>query len=157
VTGAWPTMLKVRSGPSTTYTIIDQVADNQIFVASSNASGWYNYFTSASSNVTNGWSSGSYLQLYDPCNIITHNDQTESIEPVISIYPNPASDKVVIELPVFNEVSSVSIFDHTGRIVLQQDCVSSVFEIDISQLANGMYFIRLDINEELMIKKLMKQ
>ncbi|MEI6853812.1 MAG: N-acetylmuramoyl-L-alanine amidase, partial [Bacteroidota bacterium] len=151
VTGAWPTMLKVRSGPSTSYAIIDQVADNQIFVASSTASGWYDYFTGASSNAANGWSSGSYLQLYDPCNIITQTNQAELTDAAIKIYPNPASDKVFIELPISSNMNFITVCDPTGRIVSQQNTVSSISEMDISQLAKGVYFIRLNINRELVI------
>jgi PKD repeat protein len=68
VTGAWPTPLNVRNGPSTTGTsIIDKAIDNQRFVSFNNSGGWYEYYTPASTGSTSGWSSGTYLSVTCGC------------------------------------------------------------------------------------------
>jgi hypothetical protein len=57
----------------------------------------------------------------------------------LEVYPNPASNK--ISLKCEEENLSVQIFDMNGRIVLKTNCNTNS-PIDISGLANGMYFLR---------------
>ncbi|MES2139916.1 MAG: T9SS type A sorting domain-containing protein [Bacteroidota bacterium] len=62
----------------------------------------------------------------------------------ISVYPNPANDKLYINLNSDNgsEKITYSIIDLYGRAVLENKSDSAEY-IDISSLAEGVYFIRI--------------
>jgi lysophospholipase L1-like esterase len=58
----------------------------------------------------------------------------------ILIYPNPASDVIVIENALH---SDVTILDETGKVVVNQKNIDNNQSINIPELKNGVYFIRL--------------
>ena len=66
----------------------------------------------------------------------------------INIYPNPASDKITIQVDgIKNSDALVSICDVAGRIIIHQEVHFSEGlnsqTIDLSGLAKGMYFLNL--------------
>ena len=65
-------------------------------------------------------------------------------ETPFTIYPNPASTRVVV---VTKETGTVTLTDVSGRTVLAQASTQSngrAIVIDISSLPHGVYFVRLD-------------
>lgn len=60
---------------------------------------------------------------------------------VVSVYPNPANDVVTI---LNAEDLKITIINTIGEIVFVEDNASSNQTIDISNLANGTYFVRVD-------------
>jgi len=65
----------------------------------------------------------------------------ENIKIDFNIYPNPAQDKLNIDLKNNYEMYSYSIFDSYGRIVSNNSTYES--SIDISNINQGIYFIRV--------------
>lgn len=59
--------------------------------------------------------------------------------PSLFIFPNPANKK----LTVISEQGTVTIMDALGAIIKQVDVSSSFATLDVSMLANGIYFINL--------------
>ena len=55
----------------------------------------------------------------------------------MSVYPNPAKDKLIIKLPQAVDQLNINIFNALGELQIQ----SQVNEIDISQLKNGLYYV----------------
>ena len=53
------------------------------------------------------------------------------------------------------EISSIRVFDITGKQVLQQ--VNPTNEINVQSLQQGMYLLQLKIDNQLITKKLIKQ
>jgi hypothetical protein len=80
---------------------------------------------------------------------IYQNVQLSSIEQVnhlISIYPNPVIDKLIIDNPEL-KILSINITDVSGKIVFSsREFNSNKIEIDFSSIANGVYFLTTDIN-----------
>jgi len=70
----------------------------------------------------------------------------------INIYPNPANS--FIEIKTDLDYSSVSIMDVTGKAIKQLD---SQTKIDISDLTNGIYFIKITGKENTVIRKFVKE
>ncbi len=68
------------------------------------------------------------------------------------IYPNPADDFISIKSNL--NYTSTSILDVTGKTVKQ---VTSSSKIDVSNLTNGIYFIKLIGKENTVIKKFVKE
>ena len=61
----------------------------------------------------------------------------------ISIYPNPASDMINIQLDRFNTETRLSIINSLGKVVLESQINNPEFTINTAQLPNGIYFINL--------------
>ncbi len=59
-----------------------------------------------------------------------------------NVYPNPASDIVTV-LTTLNEQTFISMFDMTGKEVLNESINQPQSRFDISSLANGMYIYRI--------------
>lgn len=58
-----------------------------------------------------------------------------------SVYPNPATDFITVDLKNGNSLSCIAIFDASGRMVRQLHSQSS--RIDVSDLNTGAYFIKI--------------
>lgn len=85
---------------------------------------------------------------YNTCDI----DEIEenSADNGISIYPNPANEVVKILNDNNLNITSVEIIDLTGRTVL---CTENCDEINISELSEGQYFVKV-IGETTSVRKL---
>lgn len=65
----------------------------------------------------------------------------------INIYPNPAKDKINLDLTsIGRQVSSISIFNIDGKLVRKDESINeSLKTFDTSTLIKGTYYIQLDI------------
>ena len=72
----------------------------------------------------------------------------------ISVFPNPAIDKIIIESPqqAFVEISNIQ-----GKIIKTIEANEYNTSIDISSFAKGMYFVKLKIAKGLVVKKFVKE
>ena len=78
---------------------------------------------------------------------VMHFAETQSIDDVIveemRIYPNPACNSVMCQ--VEGEGShNLTIYDMTGRTLMQQTFVGTQTRINLSSISNGVYMIRVD-------------
>jgi hypothetical protein len=69
-----------------------------------------------------------------------------------SIYPNPTSGRLTIKAGVTkNTLINAEVLDATGKLVLKQNLSFNASEntqsINIANLANGLYFIKLTNSE----------
>jgi hypothetical protein len=92
--------------------------------------------------------------------------ETENMESSnqFSVYPNPAADKIVVDAyHHFLHDAEIMIYDIPGKTVLRQtvnksEIFSDAFNIDISLLQSGIYFISVrDGDENIGMKKLVKK
>lgn len=63
----------------------------------------------------------------------------------IKIFPNPASQTVYIESDFFS-AGDFELFDITGRIIMNAFLVNQRIQMDIADLAEGVYFVRNNKN-----------
>ena len=61
----------------------------------------------------------------------------------ISVYPNPANDYVVFDLPNIYESATVELFDIQGKKVLEQKLPENR-QISVSNLHKGLYMYKLN-------------
>jgi hypothetical protein len=61
---------------------------------------------------------------------------------VLWLYPNPGYNEIWFSHPEL--ISSVELYDPSGVLVLSS---ADINPIDISKLANGLYFVRVFIDE----------
>lgn len=81
--------------------------------------------------------------------------KNSSISNLVNIYPNPANSVLYISLNCDIDVSSeISIFDLNGRLIKQSKIKSENDQISLSELSDGVYFIRVFVNNEITTHKL---
>lgn len=88
----------------------------------------------------------------NPCDQIFLNDiKTETKKP-FAIYPNPASNKLNIQL-IGGEIDcDISIYNINGQALLHSSTYKS--EIDLTSLVSGVYLIEILIGDSKFIEKL---
>jgi hypothetical protein len=111
---------------------------------------WGNYFVSVT---VNGCTS-----VLDSTLVIinTSVDVADKLnKSMVSIYPNPANDKISIELQEMKGMKMKAI-NNLGECVLEEDLYGGVNLIDIGFLTNGMYSFIITIGKEIYHQKLIK-
>ncbi len=71
------------------------------------------------------------------------------------LYPNPASSYIEIDflqIPVSD--SKLVIFDSNGRLILNQQILSSTNTVDLSNFSSGLYFVKVVNQQKTITKKL---
>lgn len=88
-----------------------------------------------------------------PLNI---KNEIQKIE--LTLYPNPSADVINLELTDFisNQKYELSIVDSFGKEIMNKAIFENKSEIDISQLAKGIYFVRIQMKESSEVLKFMK-
>lgn len=81
-------------------------------------------------------------------NIVCPDIQVHDNDLAFSIYPNPAQDHVTVEISSSQQTEAqFIIYNSNGTILLTENlgCISNnlIREINISDLSNGLYFLRL--------------
>ena len=76
----------------------------------------------------------------------------------LNVYPNPAIDQLFVEFSGDKEVGSIVVIDMLGRVVYrvedQELGTSNYVEVNLRDIQNGVYFIRLEgMNEILKVEK----
>ena len=59
------------------------------------------------------------------------------------IYPNPANDKLNIEIPCISGLAYIFIYDLTGRTVLSTETYDVKTEVNISDINPGTYVLKV--------------
>ncbi|KPK87256.1 MAG: hypothetical protein AMS27_02840 [Bacteroides sp. SM23_62_1] len=72
--------------------------------------------------------------------------------PDFRFYPNPAEDYITVELPATGDIS---LFDILGREMTGISNVSGKTTISVSELPQGVYFIRVNYGKEFSIEKVL--
>lgn len=79
-------------------------------------------------------------------------------EAVLLLYPNPATSQVQIKWTDSRFVGAeMQIFDVYGKLITVEKIEKKTSQIDISQWANGIYFIRVNSSEGVVTKRFVKQ
>jgi hypothetical protein len=82
-----------------------------------------------------------------PVQPVTIYNDVEEVEALnMAVYPNPATDYIMVEAQSFE---SVQIYDMTGRLVL----TSTESKIDVRSLETGVYFVRVNGNTTKLVVK----
>ena len=71
-----------------------------------------------------------------------------------TLYPNPTSTTVTLDLRSFEGAAEVSIIDQSGRTVFHGKSNSSRMTVDVTGYASGAYFVRVTSSNASAIRKL---
>jgi Secretion system C-terminal sorting domain len=92
---------------------------------------------------------------YEYSKTIALNTEGGKNKSVIRSYPNPVSDVLTVETSVA-ETSQLEIIDAVGRVVFKQNVESGNYQISTTDLAKGMYIVRLSNKNDISIQKIIK-
>ena len=70
------------------------------------------------------------------------NDAT-AVSIIANVYPNPAEDKATISVNGLMNATMIVVSDMQGRILLSDDMNESTYELNTSNYAAGVYYIRI--------------
>jgi len=87
-------------------------------------------------------------------NYITVGLNENSIENKVAVFPNPATDNITIVIP---QKAIIEILNIEGQIIKSINAIESTNNIDISSFANGMYFVKVKTDNEIAMKKFIKE
>ena len=62
----------------------------------------------------------------------------------ITVYPNPASGFITVEIPELSESYRVTLIDMLGRVLLEDNLTGTSKRIDLAAYANGVYFLTVE-------------
>jgi hypothetical protein len=99
---------------------------------------------------------GSQSLAYPNAVIVTWPENVTEVheQNLISVYPNPANDKLTIESL---HKSTIILLNLQGKTILQQQIQQGKTDIDISGLAKGIYILRLNSNEKTEVTRIIKE
>ena len=92
----------------------------------------------------------SSVEIEDSCNTI--GISTINLDPIVTIYPNPAKEHVIVSTKKGITIKEINIYNLTGQKVLKVPQI--IKTIDISMLLPGLYVIELNANNRWLRKKL---
>ncbi|MHC1708760.1 MAG: T9SS type A sorting domain-containing protein [Bacteroidales bacterium] len=76
----------------------------------------------------------------------------------LPLYPNPVSDILTISfVPLLGNTVELTVLDVTGREVIRQQAQQGIGELNIQDLSNGMYYIKLQAGTHILTGKFIKQ
>ena len=79
---------------------------------------------------------------------------------VFSLYPNPTKEEFTLVAPTTKESLTIEIFDTKGQLVYRKEipAISArIHKIDVSSIANGIYFVKINSGSIFKIEKLIIQ
>jgi hypothetical protein len=75
----------------------------------------------------------------------------------ISIYPNPTSGELTVNLSYVNAtIESVELRDITGRVIAVKSVTGAFVEFDLAKEASGIYFVKVNSANSTITKKIVK-
>ncbi len=75
---------------------------------------------------------------------------------LISIYPNPATDVILIDYNIASEESSLKVYDFTGKTVMENPHFNEN-KINVDKFNNGIYLMKFTIGNNFALKRFVVQ
>lgn len=72
------------------------------------------------------------------------------------IFPNPASDKIQLDLTTLSDIRSIDLIDLHGKRVVVKALDPGTTSVDVSNLSKGMYLIRVKTKNAIVTEKFNK-
>ena len=75
----------------------------------------------------------------------------------ISIYPNSTRDFLYLSSANGSEIKSIEILNLSGQMVITKSLIKNQKSLNISELSAGIYFIKVNLTNQIIIKKIIKK
>ena len=107
------------------------------------------YKSSGSSNITVGETDSNSTDI--------NQNEVSTDNLLLSVYPNPIKNELKVTLNKTSENKSLlTIYNLCGSIVKQVEVENGENTIDVSKLTSGVYFLKANINDRLVVRKFVK-
>lgn len=84
-------------------------------------------------------------------------EQNESVSLTALIYPNPAKEKLTVDLTEQVKIATVRLIDIAGRIIQEREIREGYrTQMELSGLENGIYFVEVKSDKKILREKLLK-
>ena len=98
------------------------------------------------------------ISYFQSCNLCSSVSDNEMDNDIVAIYPNPFDDLVNISFKNKNATIEIAVHDISGRLLFSQvKSTQETYELRLSGLTSGVYFVRIRINDifqkRILIKK----
>jgi hypothetical protein len=91
----------------------------------------------------------------DACSFVVDTEEIPNLDEQIAIFPNPATDQVRISAP--ETIESLRLVDQLGRHLRDLRPQLSEATLDVSQVAAGVYYVQIEMEAGVAVKKLVVQ
>ena len=118
------------------------------YVAGSNTEGTLEFYVIAFNDETESAPS-------EPYTITIVDDAVEEMTAAFNVYPNPVNDRLYIETET--EVKEVVVYDVYGRRQQTTDNGQQTLSIDVANLSNGVYFVKVVTENGEVVKRFVKE
>ncbi len=93
-----------------------------------------------------------------PDNEITSLGEDTSEKDKINIYPNPFNESCQIQMDEEYETLKIAIVNTVGQKVYSRQFTNQSFvNLDMNEISNGLYFLSIDTNKHLFVRKILKR
>jgi hypothetical protein len=77
--------------------------------------------------------------------------------PTIVIAPNPTHDNILIQLSGNNNNGYVQLVNSVGQLISEKQIDGSQMGMNLENLPAGLYMVRVNVNNQLTVKKIIKE
>lgn len=122
--------------------------NNTLFAATSKIFGLFFFaFALASSSPALGQT----IIIVEDISVRTSIDETS-----LSLYPNPAADKVTVSVAGVDKIESIRLVDLSGKVVYEwkQDTFGKTQKMGLHSFSAGIYLVQLETPQGLLSKRL---
>ena len=85
----------------------------------------------------------SRIEVEEACGVGVDESVVSGRRSAVSIYPNPSSTTITVEMLESSHKFQLSIFNLNGQEAMNLEVAESFAKVDISHLSRGMYFVRV--------------
>jgi len=87
----------------------------------------------------------------------TETKETVAFQPIDALYPNPTSGKFYVTFSSELKNAKVMLLDINGKIIQQSVGNGFKLSFDLSNVASGVYLMRIETEQGVVSKKVIKQ
>ena len=116
-----------------------------------------NLITDTTINVSTGNYSYFVTSVYyfgesNPSNLIAITGGDDITKTVLNIFPNPVKNKLIINSP--SKIDRIEILNNSGITILTEKVNNKTYQLIVSHLDPGLYFVKLKTEEGLVLRKI---
>jgi hypothetical protein len=74
---------------------------------------------------------------------------------ILSVYPNPTSDYVVVRSE--SPMTQIKVFDISGKLYVSDKSSAGMFRLNLSNVPAGVYFLQVKTNGQVITKRIVKK
>lgn len=73
----------------------------------------------------------------------------------VAVSPNPSTGKIYVSfMQIDNSYKNIKVYDMYGNIIIEKTNSNNQVEFDLTNQAKGVYIIRIETNNTVIIKKI---